>query len=367
MEAKNLPIVSSRVDLSEKSREALQSDTWQKAKEVLENEVSKKDGEAQAGAEESGRFAPGAWKGALHEYLRTSYKNGGSMCDIESGGVVYKVMKKDDKVTFYDAAGSTLFHISYEQLETEYVQLNGQQEADGENCQIRKQIEESGEEGLQCSGGIGETCKECKKAETAESENAVVQDAVKDNMPETSSSAKETSGSAKSQAKKKLEKELKKAKDKSFAEPVIEYLIKRCREDEGLSQDVIQGHKAWEKCYAYIQSEALKSAQKGARCCAVRDDIVYEWAEDYYHKDDKAEEERKAKKAEEARKKAEERAAKAKEKTEKKSAGAKEDSNVKAQEGAKAVPDREKKDSVKPRKNTRDMEGQLDMFSMMGM
>lgn len=327
---------------------------------------SKTDVDASASVEGSGRFTHGAWKEALHEYVRTSYKNGESMCDIETGGVTYKVMKKDDKVTFYDASGNTLFHVSYEQLEKEYAQMMEQPEADREDCLIKRQIEESGETGLKCSGGIGEECGKCEKAEEAEPVDAAVQDTVKDNMPENSSSAKESSGSAKDQAKKKLEKELKKAKDKLFAEPVIEYLIKRCEEDEGLSQDVIQEHKEWEKCYAYIYSEAQKSAQKGARSCAVRDDVVYEWAEDYYHKDDKAEEERKAKKAEEARKKAEERAAKAKEKAGKKSAKAKEDSNVKVQEGAKAVPDRVKKDNVKPRKNTRDMEGQLDMFSLMG-
>lgn len=253
------------------------------------------------GLSEKNRYIQGGWKEVLHEYIRTSYKNGEPKCDIEYGGAAYKVLKKDGKVTFYDAAGNTLFNASYEQLEKENAMLMEQQKT-----------------------------------------------------------AIENSRQAKGEAKKKLEKELKKAKDKSFAEPVIEYLIKRCREDEGLSQDVMQEHKTWEKCYEYIYSEAEKYAQKGSKSCAVREDAVYEWAEDYYRKDDKAEEERKAKKAEE-------RATKAKEKTGKKSAGAKEGSNIKAQEGAKAVPDGTKKDHVKPKKNTRDMEGQLDMFSMMGM
>lgn len=361
MEGKNLPVAFSGAELSEQSREALKSDTWQKAREVLKKGISETDGEAQGDTEGSSGFTQGAWKGALHEYLRTSYKNGESMCDIESGGVIYKVMKKDDKVTFYDASGNTLFHVTYEQLETEYDQMMTQQETAGDNCQIRKQIEENGETGLQCSGGIGEKCEKCEKAGEAESEDAAKKETAKGDMPENSTNEKESIRSAKDQAKKKLEKELKKAKDKSFAEPVIEYLIKRCREDEGISQDVIQEHKTWKKCYEYIYSKAEKYAQKGAKSCAVRYDIVYEWAEDYYRKDDKAEEERKAKKAEEARRKAEERAAKAKEKTEKKSAG------TKAQEGAKAVPDGAKKAHVKPKKNTRDMEGQLDMFSMMGM
>lgn len=364
MEGKNLPAAFSGAELSEKSGEALKSDTWQKAREVLKKGISETDGKAQEDTERSSGFTQGAWKGALHEYLRTSYKNGESMCDIESNGIVYKVMKKDDKVTFYDASGNTLFNVTYEQLETEYVQMMEKQKTVGENCQVRKQIEESGEERLQCSGGIGE---KCEKAGETKSEDTAKKETVKGDMPENASGAKESGGSAKDRAKKKLEKELKKAKDKSFAEPVIEYLIKRCGEDAGLSQDVMQEHKTWEKCYGYIYSQAQKSAQKGARSCAVRDDIVYEWAEDYYHRDDKAEEEEKARKAAEARKKAEERKAKAKAEPAKKAARAKEDSNVKAQEGAKAVPDGAKKDNVKPKKNTRDMEGQLDMFSMMGM
>lgn len=41
----------------------------------------------------------------------------------------------------------------------------------------------------------------------------------------------------------KLREELKKADDKQFADPVIGYLLKRCGEDNGLAQDVMQKHK----------------------------------------------------------------------------------------------------------------------------
>ena len=313
MEGKNLQDAFSNPELSEQSRKALQSETWQKAREAMGADAPGIKADASARTERNDEFHHGDWKAVLHEYVRTAYKSGKSVHGITSGGTVYQFMEKDDKVTFYDADGNTLFHVGYEQLDKEYVQLKGQQGADGENCQIRKQIEESGEEGLQCSGGIGEKCEKCDKAGEAESEDIAKKESVKDNMPENSSNAKESGGSAKSHAEKKLKNELKKAKDKSFAEPVIEYLIKRCGEDEGLSQDVMQEHKTWEKCYDYIYSQAQKSAQKGARSCAVRDDIVCEWAEDYYHKDDKVEEERKAKKAAESKKKAEERKAKSKE------------------------------------------------------
>lgn len=144
----------------------------------------------------------------------------------------------------------------------------------------------------------------------------------------------------KQMAKEKLEKEMKADKNKAFAEPVIGYLLKRCEEDLGVAQDVVQEHKTWEKCFDYIYEQARKQAT-GNRA-AVRDDVVYEWAEDYYHKDDKAEEEKKAKEAEERKKKLEERAKK-----------------------AKPVPN--KAEAPKPKKNNKDMDGQLDMFSMMGM
>lgn len=91
----------------------------------------------------------------------------------------------------------------------------------------------------------------------------------------------------KEKANDKLKAEFEQANDKSFAEPVIEYLLKRCEEDKGLAEDVLQEHKTWEKCYSYIYEQARGQAT-GNRA-VVRDEVVFEWAEDYFHKDDKAE------------------------------------------------------------------------------
>ena len=122
------------------------------------------------------------------------------------------------------------------------------------------------------------------------------------------------SDAVKRQAQRKLEKELKSDKDKNFAEPVIGYLLGRCAEDDGLSQDVIQEHKTWKKCIDYIYEQARKQAVGNK--AAIRDDVVCEWAEDYYHKDDKAEEAEKARKETERKEKQKkavaERAAKSK-------------------------------------------------------
>ena len=102
-----------------------------------------------------------------------------------------------------------------------------------------------------------------------------------------------------------MEEELKQAKDKDFADPIITHLLKRCEEDPGMAEDVAQAHKTWSKCFKYIQDQARKRAK--GNCAAIRDDVVYEWAEDYFRLDDKALEEKKEKerKEQEAKRKAE--------------------------------------------------------------
>ena len=55
-----------------------------------------------------------------------------------------------------------------------------------------------------------------------------------------------------------------------------------------MAEDVIQKNKTWEKCLQYIIAQARKVPREGAGV-AVEDSVVYEWAEDYYHKEDKPE------------------------------------------------------------------------------
>lgn len=100
-----------------------------------------------------------------------------------------------------------------------------------------------------------------------------------------SKSEAENAKLVKQKARKKLEAEKKKATQKNFADPVITYLMKRCEEDQGLAEDVMQEGKTWNKCFSYIVEQARK--QSNGRSAAVEDQIVYEWAEDYYHKYEK--------------------------------------------------------------------------------
>ncbi|MCD8218094.1 MAG: PcfK-like family protein [Clostridiales bacterium] len=175
--------------------------------------------------------------------------------------------------------------------------------------------------------------------------------------------------SVKDRAKEKLENELNTATDKALAEPVIYYLQKRISESESLASDICQEHKTWGKCRDYIYSKAREQS-KGSTSC-VRDDVVYEWAEDYYHLDDKAAEEEKAKKAAEQVRKDKEAAAKKRKEMKKKQQ--EEKAKPAVRKAAKPKPEKEDEKSApvkkeeKPRKKSKELDGQMDFFSMLGM
>lgn len=236
----------------------------------------------------------------VSEYLKNYYKNNQKDQDIVVSGVTYKTLKRREVTTFYDVNGNTLFDVENQRLDEEYELL--------------------------------------------------MKDNIKTDDNTIGVPVSDTVENAKQGAKEKLTKELKESKDKTFVEPIISYLLKRCADDEGLALDVLQEHKTWDKCYSYIYSKARGQAK--GNCVAVRDDMVYEWAEDYYHKDDKAEEEKKAKEAENLKKHRTEAAKKASAKTLTK---------------APVTAEPKKQEEPKPKKNSKDMDGQLDLFSMMGM
>lgn len=97
---------------------------------------------------------------------------------------------------------------------------------------------------------------------------------------------------------------------------IINHLAARMSEDFSLAEDFAQDHKTFEKCWKFIYDSAREQATD--HCAMVEDHVVFEWAEDYIRKDDKAEEEEKARKEAELKakreKEAEDRKAKAKKK-----------------------------------------------------
>lgn len=172
------------------------------------------------------------------------------------------------------------------------------------------------------------------------------------------------------QAVAKLEEALKNAKNTAFAEPVITHLIKRCKEDELLAGDVMKEGRTWEKCFNYICNQAKKQATN--HVAAVDDETVYGWSEVYFHLTDKEEKNvapagnvqtattADAKKA---------AAAKPVVKVEKQDPKVEAETKTEAKAEPKPEPVEKPKKTEKkePKKKGTEIDGQLDMFALMGM
>lgn len=162
-------------------------------------------------------------------------------------------------------------------------------------------------------------------------------------------------------AKKKLEEERNNAKDKNFAELVIEHLKKRCGEDPGFAADVLQEGKSWENCYEFIYKMARQMATHNR--AVVRNDVVYEWAEDYYRMTPEQEKKAKIPKPSAASRK--KPASASGQKTSAKP--------VKAEQGSPKSEQKEKNppaDAKKPGKSQKakksdELDGQLSLFDLM--
>ncbi len=272
------------------------------------------------------------WNEVVKKYLESGYSSDQKECQVTIREKEYKILKRDAVTVFYDADGNTLFDVTNDRLKREYESDRGEEEENEEDSSF------------------------------VEMGTASLVDAVTGNIPaptpeEVETAKKANAGDILAKAKQKLEEELKQAKDKDFADPIITHLLKRCEEDPGMAEDVAQAHKTWSKCFKYIQDQARKRAK--GNCAAIRDDVVYEWAEDYFRLDDKALEEKKEKerKEQEAKRKAE--AAKRKTgsgKQKKKTDGKKDDREKKTVEP-------EKKNDRTPK--NKEPEGQMSLFDLL--
>lgn len=344
------------------------------------------------------------WAEVVKNYLKTAYSGEDAQAEVEAFGKTYKALRRTEVTAFYDKDGNTLFDVTNERLADEYEWLTSNPVSEAEETEdevvavpmgttslaaivtgnvpaptdeeVAETIEQMNENlSEEDNGDVVAEDSESSKEETPTEENGEAEKEVAQSEPEENGEVHtEVDGTVEENAQKssvyigvvgavtKLQEELKKAKEKEFAEPVIEYLIERCKDSESLAADICQDHKTWEKCYQYIY-ETARTKLKG-KSGPVRSDVVFEWAEDYFRKDDKAEEEKKAKEAAEKKEaeKKKEKAAEAKAKpkaTEKKPV---ESEPVKpVEEKVQEVP------KPKPKKNNKDMDGQLDLFSLMGM
>lgn len=293
------------------------------------------------------------WSKAVLEYLENGYSSEDSKSEVEVGNTTYKILKREKVTAFYDADGNTLFDIENDRLKEEYEAMDfSASEPQSEMGKVISNIEQQAFE-----QAVNDDIDADDTVPMGTASLKEIVEGIPAPTPEEVETAKKNNSSVYIGvvgAVTKLQEELKKAKDKAFADPVIKHLIERCEESESLASDICQDHKTWEKCYKYIYEQARKQA-KGSSC-TVRDDVVYEWAEDYFHKDDKAEEDKKAKEAAERKKKQDEKTK----------------TDSKKKEVSKPAVEPEKKTEApkpeaKPKRNNKDMDGQLDMFSLLGM
>ena len=166
----------------------------------------------------------------------------------------------------------------------------------------------------------------------------------------------------KQKAREKLEAEKKKATQKNFADPVITYLMKRCEEDQGLAEDVMQEGKTWNKCFSYIVEQARK--QSNGRSAAVEDQVVYEWAEDYYHKYEKPETVKKEKSKKPATTKKTEAPTKKVTETKKDVQKTKDDSKV-SEKPVKKDAASEQRKTEKTSTKSSELSGQMSLFDLL--
>ena len=193
---------------------------------------------------------------------------------------------------------------------------------------------------------------------------------LEDESDNESSAEAEDTKSIKQKAKEKLEAEKKKATLKNFADPIIVYLLKRCEEDQGLAEDVMQEGKTWNKCLEYIAEQASKQAIKcsNSKAFAIVDDpVAYEWAEDYNHKEEKPESVQKEndKKTTEKKAKSTKKVAKKEEKCskDKKNTQSIPENDQKTEKAEKKEKPKKKEAAKKPDKPS--MGGQMSLFDLL--
>ena len=270
------------------------------------------------------------WNEVVKKYLESGYTSNQKECQVSVREKEYKILKRDTVTVFYDSDGNTLFDVTNDRLKREHESDRGKEEGDEENSSL------------------------------VEMGTVSLADAVTGNIPdpapeEVKTAKKANAGDVLAKAKQKLEEEVKKAKDKEFADPIIRHLVKRCEEDPGMAEDILQAHKTWLKCFAYIRGEAKKRAD--GNCAVVRDDLVYEWAEDYFRLDDKALEEKKEKERKDQEKKRKAEAAK------RKSGAGKQKTDTKKGNREKKPSEPEKKIGKAPK--SKEPEGQMSLFDLL--
>ena len=204
------------------------------------------------------------WSKAVLEYLENGYSSEDSKSEVEVGNTTYKILKREKVTAFYDADGNTLFDIENDRLKEEYEAMDfSASEPQSEMGKVISNIEQQAFE-----QAVNDDIDADDTVPMGTASLKEIVEGIPAPTPEEVETAKKNNSSVYIGvvgAVTKLQEELKKAKDKAFADPVIKHLIERCEESESLASDICQDHKTWEKCYKYIYEQARKQA-KGSSC-----------------------------------------------------------------------------------------------------
>ena len=148
------------------------------------------------------------------------------------------------------------------------------------------------------------------------------------------------------------------------AKVIIDYLIKRAEEDPGMGEDILQPHKTYRNCWSYIMDQARKKLSN--RSGAVRSDVVFEWAEDYYRLDDKAIAEKEKKAADKVKKGVEKQRVAAKQAEKKAEIPKAETKKEKAPKKTEKAAVRNADSKPKKKEKNDELDGQMDIFAFLG-
>lgn len=178
------------------------------------------------------------WSKAVLEYLENGYSSEDSKSEVEVGNTTYKILKREKVTAFYDADGNTLFDIENDRLKEEYEAMDFS--ASEPQSEMGKAISNIEQQAFEQAVNDDIDADDTIPMGTASLKEIV--EGIPAPTPEEIESAKENNNSSVYigvvGAVTKLQEELKKAKDKSFADPIIKHLIERCRGSESLASDV---------------------------------------------------------------------------------------------------------------------------------
>ena len=179
-------------NLSEESKKALQSETWQKIRDGMKEKKEVKHFTVENIAENTYGWT---WTQVVKEYLKSGYNAEDNSLDIVVMGETYKTLKRPEVTVFYDAAGDTLFDVTNERLEKEYEWLmNSGAEDTAENMNTREDDDADGKSDLvvEQTEEDPEAGKAPQAEQTEEDENNADNGADDDVIPMGTASLKES-------------------------------------------------------------------------------------------------------------------------------------------------------------------------------